>query len=178
MGKKHYLCTAYYARMRIIKKLDIFILKQFCLLFMGTFFICLFIFLMQFIWKYVDDFIGKGLSFSVLAQFFFHAAMDLVPLSLPLAILLASLITFGNMGERLELLSMKAAGIPLLRILRPVAIFVTGLALGPFYFQNVVTPESSRQLAALLYSMKRRAQGFGDRNALWYHDLHAGHQLR
>ena len=148
MGKKHYLCAAYYARMRIIKKIDIFILKQFCLLFMGTFFICLFIFLMQFIWKYVDDLIGKGLSFSVLAQFFFHAAMDLVPLSL---------ITFGNMGERLELLSMKAAGIPLLRILRPVAIFVTGLAFGSFYFQNVVTPESSRQLAALLYSMKQKS---------------------
>lgn len=171
MGKKHYLCAAYYARMRIIKKIDIFILKQFCLLFMGTFFICLFIFLMQFIWKYVDDLIGKGLSFSVLAQFFFHAAMDLVPLSLPLAILLASLITFGNMGERLELLSMKAAGIPLLRILRPVAIFVTGLAFGSFYFQNVVTPESSRQLAALLYSMKQKSPELEIPEGIFYNEI-------
>ena len=157
--------------MRIIKKIDIFILKQFCLLFAGTFFICLFIFLMQFIWKYVDDLIGKGLSFDVLAKFFFHAAMDLVPLSLPLAILLASLITFGNMGERLELLSMKAAGIPLLRILRPVAIFVTGLAFGSFYFQNVVTPESSRQLAALLYSMKQKSPELEIPEGIFYNEI-------
>jgi len=98
--------------MKILKKLDIFILKQFVLLFAGTFFICLFIFLMQFIWRYVDDLVGKGLTLSVLAQFMFHASVTLVPLSLPLAILLASLISFGNMGERLELLAMKAAGVP------------------------------------------------------------------
>ena len=157
MGKKHYLCTAYYARMRIIKKIDIFILKQFCLLFMGTFFICLFIFLMQFIWRYVDDLIGKGLSFEVLGKFYFYGAMTLVPISLPLALLLASLISFGNMGERLELLAMKAAGIPLVRILRPVLIFVCGVAIGSFYFQNVVAPESSKQLAAIIYSMRQKS---------------------
>ena len=66
--------------MRILKRIDIFILKQFCLLFMGTFFICLFIFMMQFLWRYVDDLIGKGLSFDVLAQFFFYASMTLVPI--------------------------------------------------------------------------------------------------
>ncbi len=157
--------------MRIIKKIDIFILKQFCLLFMGTFFICLFIFLMQFIWKYVDDLIGKGLSFDVLAKFFFHASMDLVPLSLPLAVLLASLITFGNMGERLELLAMKAAGIPLLRILRPVALLVIALTFGSFYFQNVVTPESSRQLAALLYSMKQKSPELEIPEGVFYNEI-------
>ena len=124
-SKLYYLCAAFMAAtMKIIKKLDIYILKQFCLLFAGTFFICLFIFMMQFLWRYVEDLIGKGLSYVVLGKFFFYAAMTLVPMSLPLALLLASLITFGNMGERLELLAMKAAGIPLVRILRPVLLFV------------------------------------------------------
>ncbi|WP_349831714.1 LptF/LptG family permease, partial [Bacteroides sp. RTP31139st1_H2_RTP31139_211217] len=101
-----------------IKKLDIFVLKSFCMLFMGTFFICLFIFMMQFLWRYVDEMVGKGLEMTVLAQFFFYSALSLVPASLPLAILLAALITFGNFGERFELLAMKAAGISLLKIMR------------------------------------------------------------
>ena len=84
------------------------------MLFVGTFFICLFIFMMQFLWRYVDELVGKGLDMSVIAQFFFYSALTLVPISLPLAILLASLITFGNFGERYELLAMKAAGISLL----------------------------------------------------------------
>ncbi|MCR5179640.1 MAG: LptF/LptG family permease [Bacteroidaceae bacterium] len=143
--------------MRIVKKLDIFILRQFTLLFAGTFFICLFIFMMQFLWRYVDDLIGKGLSMAVLGKFFFYASMTLVPISLPLALLLASLISFGNMGERLELLAMKAAGIPLIRILRPVFVFSLLISAGSFYFQNVVAPESSKQLSALLYSMRQKS---------------------
>ena len=105
-----------------IKRLDIFIIKSFLLLFVGTFFICLFIFMMQFLWKYVDELVGKGLEMSVLAQFFFYSALSLVPMSLPLAVLLASLITFGNFGERFELLAMKAAGISLLKIMRPLIV--------------------------------------------------------
>ena len=81
-----------------LKKLDKFILKSFLMLFMGTFFICLFIFMMQFLWQYVDELVGKGLSYGVLAQFFFYSALTLVPTSMPLAILLASLMTFGNFG--------------------------------------------------------------------------------
>ena len=115
-----------------IKKLDIFILKSFLMLFIGTFFICLFIFMMQFLWRYVDELVGKGLEMSVLAQFFFYSALTLIPLSLPLAILLAALMTFGNFGERYELLSMKAAGIPLLRIIRPLIIFCTFLCCTSF----------------------------------------------
>ena len=110
-------------RMLGIKKLDTFIFKSFALLFAGTFFICLFIFMMQFLWRYVDDLVGKGLEMTLLAQFFFYSALTLVPLSLPLAILLASLITFGNFGERYELLAMKAAGVSLFRIMRPLIVF-------------------------------------------------------
>ena len=116
-----------------IKKLDIFVLKSFCMLFMGTFFICLFIFMMQFLWRYVDEMVGKGLEMTVLAQFFFYSALSLVPASLPLAILLAALITFGNFGERFELLAMKAAGISLLKIMRPLIIFICFICCVSFY---------------------------------------------
>ena len=94
-----------------IKKLDIFIAKQFGLLFIGTFFICQFVLMMQFLWRYIDELIGKGLSMDVLAEFFWYMGLMLVPQALPLAILLSSLITFGNMGESSELTAIKAAGI-------------------------------------------------------------------
>ena len=116
--------------MKFIKKIDIFVFKAYSLLFVGTFFICLFIFMMQFMWRYVDELIGKGLTLDVLAHFFYYAGLTLIPMSLPLAILLASLITFGNLGERFELLSMKAAGIPLIRILHPIIIFNILLCIG------------------------------------------------
>ena len=108
------------------------------MLFMGTFFICLFIFMMQFLWKYVDEMVGKGLEMNVLAQFFFYSALTLVPASLPLAILLAALITFGNFGERFELLAMKAAGISLLKIMRPLIIFISIIAVFPFIFRMLL----------------------------------------
>ena len=138
-----------------IKKLDIFILKSFLQLFAGTFFICLFIFMMQFLWRYVDELVGKGLEMHVMAQFFFYSGLTLIPLSLPLAILLAALMVFGNFGERYELLSMKAAGIPLLRIMAPLILFCTMLAGISFYFQNVITPKAQQQLWTLLVSMKQ-----------------------
>lgn len=98
-----------------IKKLDIFIAKQFGLLFVGTFFICQFVLMMQFVWRYVDELIGKGLSVEILAQFFWNMALMLVPQALPLAILLSSLITFGNLGESYELTAIKSAGISLMQ---------------------------------------------------------------
>ncbi len=140
-----------------IKKLDIFIIKSFSFLLIGTFFICLFIFMMQFLWMHVDDMVGKGLSVGILVQFFYYSALSLVPMSLPLAILLASLITFGNFGERYELLSMKAAGIPLMRILRPLVIFVGCICCLSFYFQNVTGPNSQTKLWTLLMSMRQKS---------------------
>lgn len=138
-----------------IKKLDLFILKKFALVFVGAFFICLFVFMMQFTWRYVDELIGKGLSLEILAKFFWYMGITLVPTSLPLAILLASLITFGNMGEQLELLAMKAAGVPLLRIMRPLFLIVLVLAGMSFYFQNSTSPYAQISLRTLLLSMKQ-----------------------
>ena len=138
-----------------IKKLDQYILSKFLPLFAAAFFICLFVFMMQFTWRYVDELIGKGLSVEILAEFFYYMGLTLIPTSLPLAVLLASLITFGNMGEQLELLSMKAAGVSLIRIMRPlliVTIFITGVS---FYFQNNTSPEAQVKLRTLLFSMKQ-----------------------
>jgi lipopolysaccharide export system permease protein len=138
-----------------MKKIDLYILKKFFPLFLGAFFICLFVFMMQFTWRYIDELIGKGLSLDLLAQFFWYMGITLIPMSLPLALLLASLITFGNMGEQLELLSMKAAGVPLIRIMRPVGVVVVLLTGMSFYFQNKTAPEAQISLRTLLISMKQ-----------------------
>ncbi len=154
-----------------IKKLDIFILKSFLLLFAGTFFICLFIFMMQFLWRYVDELVGKGLEMNVLAQFFFLSGLTLIPLSLPLAVLLAALMTFGNFGERYELLSMKAAGIPLLRIMTPVVLFCILLGGMSFFFQNVIGPKAQKELWTLLVSMKQKSPEVDIPEGVFYSDI-------
>ena len=138
------------------KRLDIFILKSFLLLFVAAFAICLFVLLMNVVWRYAEDIVGKGLNFAFLAKFFWEFALTLVPQALPLAVLMASLITFGNFGERLELLAMKTSGIPLLRIMRPVFIFSVLLAGLSFYFQNVTVPRAAKSLYALIYSMSEK----------------------
>ena len=138
------------------KRLDIFILKSFLLLFVAAFAICLFVLLMNVVWRYAEDLVGKGLNFGLLASFFWEFALTLVPQALPLAVLMASLITFGNFGERLELLAMKTSGIPLLRIMRPVMIFSLLLAGVSFYFQNVTVPRAAKNLYALIYSINEK----------------------
>ena len=157
--------------MKFIKKIDIFVFKAYSLLFVGTFFICLFIFMMQFMWRYVDELIGKGLTLDVLAHFFYYAGLTLIPMSLPLAILLASLITFGNLGERFELLSIKAAGIPLIRILQPIIIFNILLCIGSFYFQNVTGPEAQKKFYTLIYSMKQKSPELEIPEGIFYSEI-------
>ena len=157
--------------MKFIKKIDIFVFKAYSLLFVGTFFICLFIFMMQFMWRYVDELIGKGLTLDVLAHFFYYAGLTLIPMSLPLAILLASLITFGNLGERFELLSMKAAGIPLIRILQPIIIFNILLCIDSFYFQNVTGPEAQKKFYTLIYSMKQKSPELEIPEGIFYSEI-------
>lgn len=140
-----------------IKKLDIFIAKQFGLLFVGTFFICLFVLMMQFLWRYVDELIGKGLSIEILAQFFWYMALGLMPQAFPLAILLSSLIAYGNLGESSELTAIKAAGISLMQSMRSLIFIVLCIAGISFYFQNVVVPNANMQLKQMLVSMKQKS---------------------
>lgn len=132
-------------------------LQTFLPLFFMTFGICLFIVLMQFLWRYIDDMVGKGLEIPVLGEMFFYAALSLVPMALPLAILLASLMTFGNLGERLELLAMKSAGVSLIHIMRPLIITIGAICVGAFFFQNHVMPVAQVKLYSLLYSMRQKS---------------------
>ncbi|MBQ9339298.1 MAG: LptF/LptG family permease [Paludibacteraceae bacterium] len=143
--------------MRGLKKIDIYLLKNFLGLFLLTFFICIFILLMQFVWMHVKDLVGKGVEISVLAEFFVYAVASVVPLALPLAILLASLMSFGNLGEKFELTAMKAAGISLFRIMRPLAVTVAIISVGAFYFSNNVLPKSQVKLWALIFSLRQKS---------------------
>lgn len=143
--------------MRIIKRLYLFILQSFLPLFAMTFFIVLFIVLMQFLWKNIDDLVGKGLEISVIAELFFYAALSLVPMALPLAILLASLMTFGNLGEKFELTAMKASGVSLLKVMSPLIVFITLVSIAAFFFQNDVLPRAQVKMYTLLFSAKQKS---------------------
>jgi len=143
-----------------LKKIDTYLFKRFFTLFLMTFLICIFILLMQFLWKHVAELIGKGIGWSVLGEFFVYAMLSLVPMALPLAILLASLMTFGNLGENFELTAMKAAGISLFRIMRPLILFISMVCVGAFYFSNYVLPVSQTKLWTLIFSLRQKSPEF------------------
>ncbi len=139
-----------------MKRLHLYVIKSFIGPFVMTFFIVLFVLLMQFLWKYVDDLVGKGLEFSVLGEMMFYASFALLPLVFPLAMLLASIMTFGALGENYELVAMKASGISLFRIMKPlivIAVIITGMA---FYFSNSIIPKTNLKFSTLLYSVKQQ----------------------
>jgi lipopolysaccharide export system permease protein len=151
-----------------MKKLDWFILKTYLGPLVLTFFIALFILLMQFLWKYVDDLVGKGLEWYVIFELLFYASSTFVPLALPLAILLSSLMMFGTLGEHYELVSMKAAGISLRRIMMPliiVSMLISGLA---FYFSNDILPKANLKFLSLLYDVRSKKLAFNLKNGVFY----------
>lgn len=121
-----------------------------------TFFITMFVLLMQFLWKYIDDLVGKGLDWDVIAELLLYASAGLLPMALPLAILLASLMTMGNLGENNELLAMKSAGISLPRILTPLIFLTIFISIGAFFFSNNVLPYTNLKISTLLYSVKQQ----------------------
>ena len=146
-------------------------IKGFLLIFAGTFFICLFIFVLQFLWMWMSNLVGKGLTIDMLGKFFWYSTLTLIPMSVPLAVLLASLISFGNLGERFELLSMKSAGIPLIRILMPlifVSIIISGAS---FYFQNRVSPYATTELSRLAWSMKQKSPELEIPEGVFYSEI-------
>ena len=140
-----------------VKRLDRFMLKTFLPLFAMTFLICTFIVLMQFLWMHLTDLVGKGLGIGVLTELFFYAALSMVPLALPLAVLLASLMTFGNLGESLELTAMKSGGISLFRVMRPLIVLMAIVSIGAFFFQNNVLPIAQARMWTLLKSMRQKS---------------------
>ncbi len=151
-----------------MKKLDLFILRSYLGPLVMTFFIALFILLMQFVWKYIDDLVGKGLEWHIIARLLMYASSTFVPLALPLAILLSSLMMFGNLGEHYELVTMKAAGIGLSRVMRPliiVSILISGLA---FYFSNVVLPFANLKFHSLLFDVREKKLAFNLKEGVFY----------
>ena len=140
-----------------IKRLYTFLIESYIGTFLATFVVCLFFVLMLFMWQHLDDLVGKGLEISVLFKFFWYAALSSVPMAMPMTILLSSLITFGNFGERLELLAMKAAGISLFRIMRPFIVFVTIISVGEVLYSNYAMPVIQTKLWTMLLSMRQKS---------------------
>ncbi len=154
-----------------MKRLDRFILKSYLGPLVMTFFISLFILLMQFLWKYIDDLVGKGLEWYIIVKLMFYASSTFVPLALPLSILLSSLMMFGNLGEHYELVSIKAAGISLSRVMRPliiVSILISALA---FYFSNVILPKANLKFLSLLYDVREKKLAFNLKEGVFYNGI-------
>jgi lipopolysaccharide export system permease protein len=139
--------------------------------FIMTFFISLFILLMQFLWKYVDDLVGKGLEWYIIAQLLFYASSTFVPLALPLAILLSSLMTFGNLGEYYELVAMKAAGISLRKIMMPLIVMSIIISLIAFYFSNNVLPLANLKFKSLLHDVQEQKLALDIKEGIFYNGL-------
>lgn len=139
-----------------MKKLYAYLIKSFIGPFILTFLICIFILLMQFLWKYIDDLVGKGLGNAVIIELMTYAAINLIPMAIPLAVLLASIMTFGNLGERFELLAIKSSGVSLLRIMRPLIVLSVFITIGAFFLANEVVPVANTKFAALLWSVKKQ----------------------
>jgi len=138
-----------------MKRLHLYIIKSFVGPFFVTLVISLFVLLMQFLWVYLDELVGKGLEFNIILEFIVYTMAMLMTNALPLAMLLASIMTFGDLGENNELLAMKGAGISLFRIMKPIIVLGILLSIGSFYFYNQVIPVSYKKLIALMQSIRQ-----------------------
>jgi len=139
-----------------VKKLDIFLLKTFIGPFVATFFVALFVLLMQFLWRYIDDLVGKGLPLDIIAQILGYTSASMVPMALPLAVLLSSLMTFGNLAEHNELIAMKSSGFSLFKVMKPLMWFAILSMTGAFLFSNYILPVANLKARSLLYDIKNQ----------------------
>ncbi|MEX2483371.1 MAG: LptF/LptG family permease [Brumimicrobium sp.] len=137
-----------------MKKLSVFYIKSFIGPFMATFFISMFMLVMQFLWKYIDDLMGKGLEISIILELLFYVSASLLPLALPLAILLSSLIVMGNLGEHNELTALKSSGLSIYRILRPLSAVIIFIAIGTFYFSNYIIPIANYKWHSIIWDIQ------------------------
>ncbi|MBO4232075.1 MAG: LptF/LptG family permease [Bacteroidales bacterium] len=145
-----------------------YLIKTFIGPFILTFFLAMFILLMQFLWKYIDDVVGKGLDIPIIAEFIFYASASFVSMAMPLAVLLASLMTFGNLGERYEIVAMKSAGIPLSRLMMPLACFCFFIGVFSFWFANNIAPIANAKASARYYDIKTLKQAFKIDEGVFY----------
>ena len=154
-----------------MKRLDLFVIKSYLGPLVLTFFISLFILVMQFLWKYVDELVGKGLEWYVIGELLFYASSTFVPLALPLAILLSSLMTFGNLGEQYELVAMKASGISLRRIMKPLVLLSVLISMAAFLFSNNILPIANLKFHALLYDVRQTKLTLNIKDGVFYNGL-------
>lgn len=155
----------------MLKKTDWLIIKSYIGPLLATFFVCVFLLLMQFLWRYIDDLVGKGLEWSIIAELLMYASAQLVPMALPLAILLAAIMTFGNMGEHNELMAMKAAGISLPRIMRPLIALNLSIAIAAFFFSNYLLPYTNLKMGALLYDIRQQRPELNIQEGVFYEGI-------
>lgn len=138
---------------------------------LATFFIVVFVLLMQFLWRYVDELVGKGLEWNIILQLMFYASFTFVPMALPISILLASLMTFGNLGERYELVAMKAAGISLRKIMMPLGLFSLLISVGAFYYSDIIFPYANLKFRSTLYDVRQKKLSLNIREGIFYSGL-------
>lgn len=151
-----------------MKRLYLLIIKSYIGPFLGTFFIAVFVLLMQFLWKYVDDLVGKGLEWYVITELLFYASATFVPMALPLAVLLSSLMSFGSLGERYELVAVKAAGISLQKVMYPLVVFIFLVSISAFFFSNNVMPVANLKFRSILYDVKEQKLAFNIKEKIYY----------
>ncbi len=154
-----------------MKKLYLYITKSFLGTFVLTFFIVVFIWVMQFVWLYVDDLVGKGLEFNIIAELLFYTSITAIPMSLPLALLLALLMCFGNLGEHYELVAMKASGISMWRSMRPLLYFSLMLSVLAFFISNSLIPIATLKWRTLLTDVQRQKLAFNIKEGVFYKDI-------
>merc|ERR1712000_61732 len=152
-------------------KIDKLILQAFISPFILTTVVATFILVIQYMMKYFDDFVGKDLGAEVFAELIFYFSLNMLQAALPLAVLVSSLMTFGNLGEHFELTAIKSAGISLLRALRPIFFFVVILTIGAFYFNNYVVPAANLQAYSLLYDIKHKKPGLDIKEGVFYNGI-------
>lgn len=154
-----------------MKKLYLLILRSYAGPALATFFIVVFVLLMQFLWRYVDELVGKGLEWKIIFQLMFYASFTFVPMALPISILLASLMTFGNLGERYELVAMKAAGISLRKIMLPLGLFSLLISVGAYYYANIIFPYANLKFRSTLYDVRQKKLALNIRDGIFYSGL-------
>lgn len=151
-----------------MKKLYILIFRSYAGPAIATFFISVFVLLMQFLWRYVDDLVGKGLEWNIIVKLLYYASFTFVPMALPLSILLASLMTFGNLGERYELVAIKAAGVSLKKVMMPLIFVSVILTIGAFIYSNTVFPYANLKFRTTLYDVRQKKLALNIREGMFY----------
>ncbi|MDB2675592.1 LptF/LptG family permease, partial [Flavobacteriales bacterium] len=160
-----------------MKKLHLFITKSFIGPFIFTFLLAIFLLLMQFLWKYIDDLVGKGLEMVVIAKLLFYAAARFVPMALPISVLLSSIMTFGNIAEKSELMAIKSAGISLRKCMTPLLILVIVITSFSFLFSNYYMPYANLKAGSLLYDIRKQKPALNIKEGIFYNEL-SGYSIK